>query len=75
MASGTGCGGAKTLNIVYSNLGIRILTPVECERLMGLPDGYTEGISNTQRYKCLGNGWECNTVTSIFKDLNAIRNN
>lgn len=69
MASGTGCGGAKTLNIVYSNEGIRILTPIECERLMGLPDGFTEGISNTQRYKCLGNGWECNTVTSIFKDL------
>lgn len=66
LASGKGCGGSKTLNIVYSNLGIRILTTTECERLMGLPDFFTEGISNTQRYKCLGNGWECNTITHIF---------
>ena len=34
---------------------IRRLTPVECERLQGFPDGWTEGISDTQRYKCLGN--------------------
>ena len=36
---------------------IRKLTPIECERLQTLPDDYTEGISNPQRYKCLGNGW------------------
>lgn len=35
---------------------IRKLTPIECERLQTLPDNYTEGISNTQRYKCIGNG-------------------
>ena len=34
---------------------IRRLTPLECERLQGFPDGWTEGISDTQRYKCLGN--------------------
>ena len=35
---------------------IRKLTPTECERLMGFPDGWTDhGISDTQRYKCLGN--------------------
>lgn len=34
---------------------IRRLTPTECERLQGFPDGWTEGISDTQRYKCLGN--------------------
>ena len=34
---------------------IRKLTPVECERLQGFPDGWTEGISDTQRYKCCGN--------------------
>lgn len=34
---------------------IRRLTPLECERLQGFPDNWTEGISDTQRYKCLGN--------------------
>ena len=34
---------------------IRKLTPIEYERLQTLPDGYTEGISDTQRYKTLGN--------------------
>ena len=35
----------------------RKLTPLECERLQTVPDGYTEGVSNSQRYKMLGNGW------------------
>ena len=34
---------------------VRRLTPTECERLQGFPDGWTIGVSNTQRYKCLGN--------------------
>ncbi len=34
---------------------IRRLTPLECERLQGFPDGWTEGVSDTQRYKQLGN--------------------
>jgi DNA (cytosine-5)-methyltransferase 1 len=37
------------------NYKLRQLTPLECERLMGFPDGWTEGLSDTQRYKCLGN--------------------
>ena len=45
---------------------IRKLTPIECERLQTLPDGYTEGISNTQRYKCLGNGWTVDVIAHIF---------
>lgn len=48
---------------------IRKLTPVECERLQTLPDGYTEGISNSQRYKCLGNGWTVDVIAHIFKNL------
>lgn len=35
---------------------LRKLTPLECERLQGLPDGWTEGGSNTARYKAIGNG-------------------
>lgn len=45
---------------------IRKLTPVECERLQGLPDNYTEGISNTQRYKCLGNAFNVDVVAHIL---------
>ena len=46
---------------------IRKLTPIECERLQTLPDNYTEGISNTQRYKCLGNGWTVDVIAHILK--------
>ena len=42
------------------------LTPVEYERLQSLPDNYTEGISNTQRYKCLGNGFNVEVVRHIL---------
>lgn len=48
---------------------IRKLTPVECERLQTLPDDYTSGISNTQRYKCLGNGWTVDVISHLFKGL------
>lgn len=48
---------------------IRKLTPLECERLQTLPDNYTEGISNTQRYKCIGNGWTVDVISHIFKFL------
>lgn len=45
---------------------IRKLTPVECERLQTLPDGYTEGVSNAQRYKGLGNGWTAEVIIHIL---------
>lgn len=48
---------------------IRKLTPIECERLQALKDGYTEGISNSQRYKCLGNGWTVDVIAHIFSIL------
>ena len=48
---------------------IRKLTPVECERLQTLPDNYTAGVSNTQRYKQLGNGWTVDVIAHIFKEL------
>lgn len=48
---------------------IRKLTPVECERLQTLPDGYTEGISEPQRYKCLGNGWTVDVIAHILNGL------
>jgi len=46
----------------------RNLTPVECERLQTLPDGYTEceGVSSTQRYKMIGNGWTVDVISHIL---------
>ena len=49
--------------------GLRYITVTECERCMNVPDGYTDCCSNTQRYKQLGNGWEVNTITYIFRIL------
>jgi DNA-cytosine methyltransferase len=49
----------------------RKLTPIECERLQTVPDNYTEGVSNTQRYKMLGNGWTVDVIAHIFKGLSA----
>lgn len=57
--------GAKT-GLYLTNEQIRKLTPVECERLQGLPDNYTEGISNTQRYKTLGNAFNVDVVAHIL---------
>jgi DNA (cytosine-5)-methyltransferase 3A len=48
---------------------IRKLTPIECERLQGLPDNYTAGISNTQRYKCCGNAFNADVVATILQAL------
>jgi DNA (cytosine-5)-methyltransferase 3A len=45
---------------------IRKLTPVECERLQTLPDGYTQAVSNAQRYKGLGNGWTAEVIIHIL---------
>lgn len=49
---------------------IRKLTPIECERLQTLPDNYTAGISNTQRYRCIGNGWTAEVIIHILKHMN-----
>ncbi len=54
---------------IFNGSRIRRLTPLECERLMGYPDGWTEGLSDTQRYKCLGNGLVSNVVVEIVKRL------
>jgi len=47
----------------------RRLTPVECERLQSVPDNYTEGVSNTQRYKMLGNGWTIDVIAHILGEI------
>ena len=54
---------------IFNGSRIRRLTPLECERLMGYPDGWTEGLSDTQRYKTLGNGVVSNVVEEVVKRL------
>lgn len=49
--------------------GYRRLTPVECERLQNLPDNYTEGVSNSARYKTIGNGWTVDVIAHILKNI------
>lgn len=46
---------------------VRSLTPLECERLQGFPDGYTDNLSDTQRYKCLGNAVTVPVIEFIAK--------
>lgn len=48
----------------------RKLTPIECERLQTLPDNFTAGVSNYQRYKCLGNGWTVDVIAHILNQMN-----
>jgi DNA-cytosine methyltransferase len=47
----------------------RKLTPLECERLQTVPENYTAHVSNSQRYKMLGNGWTVDVIAHIFKSL------
>jgi site-specific DNA-cytosine methylase len=66
-AEGGGLAGGTTL--VKNDERIRKLTPIECERLQGLPDNYTEGIAMTNRYRCLGNGFNCDVVAHILSRI------
>ena len=65
--------GAKTglykVDLPDGDYIIRKLTPLECERLQTLPDGYTEGVSNTQRYKAIGNGWTVDVIAWILSQI------
>lgn len=73
LQSQAGGGGAKTglykIDLPDGDYIIRKLTPIEAERLQTLPDNYTEGISNSQRYKCIGNGWTVDVIAHILSSL------
>lgn len=61
-------GGHRQIKIA-ENATVRKLTPLECERLQTLPDNYTDILSDTQRYKTIGNGWTVDVIAHIFKGL------
>jgi len=74
LSSNAGGPGAKTGLYATNKSSVRRLTPIECERLQGFPDGWTKyglfdgqvkEISDTQRYKCLGNA----VTTNVIKDI------
>lgn len=68
----TGEGTRPYCTFIIGNFGenqLRRLTPMECERLQTLPDNYTKGISNTQRYKAIGNGWTVDVIAHILKHI------
>ena len=70
-ATGGGlAGGGRTL--IKEEARIRKLTPIECERLQGLPDNYTEGVATTNRYKCLGNAFHVDVVACILNHLHIL---
>jgi DNA (cytosine-5)-methyltransferase 1/DNA (cytosine-5)-methyltransferase 3A len=52
---------------VYNGILYRKLTPLECERLQTVPDNWTACLSNTQRYKSLGNGWTIDVIVHILE--------
>ncbi len=62
-------GGNQHRKLALNDYEYRRYTPIECERLQTVPDNYTEGVSNTQRYKMLGNGWTVDVIVHILKGL------
>lgn len=62
-------GGNREPKVAIDDIYWRKLTTVECSRLQNVPDNYCDGVSNSQKYKMLGNGWNVETVAHIFKNL------
>lgn len=63
--TGKGCSNQSTSSFVLNNYRIRRLTPIECERLQGFPDGWTDRVSDTQRYRQMGNAITVDVVQYI----------
>ena len=56
-------------NVLVNGMQWRKLTPLECERLQTVPDNYTNHVSNSQRYKMIGNGWTVDVISHIMKGI------
>lgn len=70
LTAAMGVGGGHVPFVTIDGENWRKITPIECERLQGLPDNYTEGVSNTQRYKALGNAFNVDVVAHILSFIN-----
>lgn len=58
--------GHTTKTATVDGMKVRPLTPVECERLQSLPDGYTEGVSKSARYEMIGNAFNAEVIKHIL---------
>ena len=65
----TSQGGHREGKVSLSDAEWRKVTPLEAERLQTLPDNYTEGLSNSQRYKMVGNGWTVDVIAHILSGI------
>ena len=65
----TACRGGNLQKKVYQDGRCRKLTPLEYERLQTVPEGYTEGVSMTNRYNMLGDGWTVDVISHILKGI------
>ena len=65
-------GGNREPKIATDEKHYRKLTPLECERLQTVPDNYTACVSNSQRYKMLGNGWTVDVICHLLKNIDLI---
>jgi DNA-cytosine methyltransferase len=63
----------KEHTLIDEKSNYRKLTPIEFERLQTVPDNYTNHVSNTQRYKMLGNGWTVDVIAHIFSTMNTVK--
>ena len=66
--------GVQKDNLLLSKAKIRRLTPKECERLQGFPDDWTEGVSDTQRYKAMGNAVSVPVIKAIGRAILRVNN-
>ena len=62
-------GGHREPKVAVTKDMWRKLTPLECERLQTIPDNYTNHVSNSQRYKMIGNGWTVDVIAHILKGI------
>lgn len=62
------CGGNQQKKVIDGDK-VRKLTPMEYERLSGIPDNYTSMVSDSARYQTIGNGWEVNTIVWLLKGI------
>ena len=64
-------GGHREPKIYTGDMKFRKLTPLECTRLQTFPDGYCDGVSNTQAYKMLGNSFTVEMIKYILRPMRA----
>jgi site-specific DNA-cytosine methylase len=69
-----GTGGGNVPAIMTAPKQVRRLTPMECERLQGFPDGWTLTQSDSQRYRQMGNAVTVNVIESIGQQLGRVSN-